>query len=132
MHLWQRPGLIQLKPKADPGWPTNHTGTKACPQQGKGATAGDWTEGEHSSATTQGHMATHTGDMREGSGSGERGTLHHRPLCGLFFMGSLLSRRGDGDHFPNTEKQTLRVTQKERQENIPNERRGQNQIKRLK
>lgn len=53
-HLWETPGLIQLKPKATPDLPTNSIGTKRCPQLAKRAIEDDWTEGNSGSATTLG------------------------------------------------------------------------------
>ena len=53
MHLWQMPGLTQLKSKAVPGWFTNIAETKQCPEKAKKAIADDLTEGKSGSAITE-------------------------------------------------------------------------------
>ena len=101
LHFWQTPGQTQLKPKVAPDWPTNNKGTKPFPQQAKGTTADDWTEGKHGSATTVRHMK-HTQDTHEVPGSGEQRTLYCRALEDLFFIKPLSSRARDVANFPNT------------------------------
>ena len=57
-------------------------------------------------------------------GSDEQGTLNCRALQDLFFIKSLLSIAEDVADFPNTQKQTQRDRQNERQKFILNERTG--------
>ena len=58
--------------------------------------------------------------------------MHCRALEDLFFVRPLLSRAGDVADFPNTQKQTQRVMQNEETEqDVPNERTGQNHRKDL-
>jgi len=51
LHLWQVPGLAQLKAKVIPDWPTNNTRPNFVHNRQKRAIADDWTEGKCGSAT---------------------------------------------------------------------------------
>ena len=75
-QFWQMPDLTQIKPKADPDWLTNNTGTKPYPQQTK----------RHCRLTVlnvnvaQPQHSKHIGDTPEVPGSGKQGTMHCRAL----------------------------------------------------
>ena len=73
------------------------------------------------------------GDIPGVPDSGEQGTLHCKAPQDLLFIRPIFSRTGHLANFPNPQRQIQRVSQNdERQDYVPNERTGQNHIKREK